>query len=87
MNLQRHKTIGSSFSTSVEPSLQSGQVLLDFGISETDWTNLLDHRGNKTKALAWIESRLQEVCTLSREAQKSYLHVMLKNLLMDSDKQ
>lgn len=86
MNLQSHKTTEDSCLTYDVLSPQDGQMLLDFGISETDWKALIDHRGNKTKAFAWIESRLQEVCTLRREAQRSYLRVMLNNL-MYSDKQ
>ncbi|MDX5933599.1 hypothetical protein [Acidithiobacillus thiooxidans] len=86
MNSKNHKKTEESFSTFVELSPEDGQILLNFGISETDWKALIDYRGNKTKAFAWVESRLQEVRTLSSEAQRSYLRVMLNNL-MYSDKQ
>jgi hypothetical protein len=81
VNLQRHKTTDNSFSTFVALSPQDRQMLSNFGISETDWKNLIDYKGNKTKAAAWVESRLQEVHNLSIEAQRSYLHVMLNNLM------
>ncbi len=83
MNLQSYKTTKESLAAFVDLSPQDSQVLLNFGVSETDWKTLIDYRGNKTKAFAWVESRLQEVRTLRIEAQRSYLHVMLNNLYGD----